>query len=123
MSHIENLSFTTGHGMEIISSADSERNRNRVHFHPHQSPLDHGNYREILKEATYSDDPRTIFIRNEDHYTVIDPIELGEIRQLPIQQRRRAFNAIAAQMYWAEEVIIEHAVPAIAPLALIEPKL
>jgi hypothetical protein len=124
VSHIENFSFITGHGMELITAGDSDsRNRDRIHFRPPESPLVHGNYKEILKAVTYSDEPKRIFIRVEDNYRVLDPVELNIIRDLPINQRRQIFNAIAAEMYWAEEVIIENAVPVVMPYSLLEPKI
>ena len=106
----ESLSFE-GLGMKFVSAGDSERKRARMHYFPPQSPLTHEEFRSIVRSTVSNKVPKKIFIRNEDNYYVIDPKELCDISELPVHQRRREFNNIAATMFLAEEVIIEDVNP------------
>lgn len=110
----ESLSFETD-ALSFLSSSESGRNRERLHLYPPNNEMAHEHYRSIAKSVTYNTRPKRIFIRNGDHYKVVDPKELEDLRNLAISDRRRLFNSLAAEMYWSDEVIIEDAVPDPSP--------
>jgi hypothetical protein len=104
----ESMSFESDFGMRFISSGDSERNRERMHFIPPQSPLFQEQYANIAKSVAESGDPKQIFLRNGDDFTLVGAGELRDMVDLPKDERRKAFFDLSISMFWSEEVIIEN---------------
>jgi hypothetical protein len=109
--NLESRSFVTVEGLCFVASTDSERKRDRMHILPPDNPMLLEGYAAYVRGIVNSQRPKRIFIRNDDHYQVISPSKLVDIKFMDKKEKRGEIYFIANDMFISQEVIIEDALP------------